>query len=620
MEYVSYKDDFYKKINSKWINSTILPSGESRWSTFNILQEDNLNKIKNILDDLKSEPNNKINILNNQYFLKDRKCNLNNFLLKINEINDKKLLSKFIIDNFVLNNFDLPINFIVYPSFNNSNINILHLETGGLGLPDKDYYFKTDKLKIRNEYKNFMKILLQYFSLDYNIDEIFSIEDYLAEFEYSNIDKRNPNLMNNELSFEIVNSLYPELNLQYYFDKINKDPNIINLINPIFLKNYVKLWNNLSIDRLKKYFIYLYILNIGKYISIDIENIFFNFYKTVLLGITVMKPLWKRSILNIENNLGMLLSKLFIKKHFSDKCKDKSYELISYLKDEFKNILQNNTWMNKTTKIKALKKLDYMIFQIGYPKVWREYDNLEVTNDNTYLENILNCKRFNYKFDTEQLYKNKDLNIWHMNPHEVNAYYSPQENKMVFPAGILQEPFFYVDDIAKTFGGIGTVIGHEMTHGFDDEGRKFDFKGNLNNWWSYEDSEKFNKIVKSMEELFSNQILLNKRINGKLTLGENLADLGGVTISLNGLKNYIKKNELKDIKLQDFFENYCNIWKCIQTNESLLLRLDTDPHSPPNLRVNLILPQIKDFVELYNITEDDKMYIEEKYITKLWLK
>ena len=623
------EDDFYGHSNNKWLQSTQIPKGYERWGTFNILAESNYLKLKELLETNKISnnlENSKLNILNEQ-FINDHenddlpKHYISNFLNKINLINNKNDLSKFIIDNFILYQLDCPIICSVYPSFTNSEYNILHIDSGGLGLPDKEYYFNDDKKEIRKEYLLFIIELNNKFNLDLDIDSIYHIEKYLAEYEHSNIEKRNPNLMNNEVSFEVINTLYPELNLQYYFEKIKKDPNNINIINTNFLKKYIELWNVSSIEILKNYYIYLYIKNIGKYINLNIEKTLFNFYGKVLTGVDTMKPLWRRSINNLENNIGLPLSKLFIEKYFSVDCKKKCDELVSYIKKHFNAILLNNDWMSKDTKQKAIQKLNHMNFQIGYPNKWRDYSLVDIKNNNNYLTNILNCKKFNYQFDIDLLYKPIDKDLWHMNPHEVNAYYSPQENKMVFPAGILQEPFFNINDMPKSFGGIGCVIGHEITHGFDDEGRKFDHNGNLNNWWTQNDVNNFNSKIKLMEELFNNNKILDKNINGKLKLGENLADLGGLIISLRGLNEWLTNNNINDKNKykKEFFENYANIWKCLETDESMLLRLDTDPHSPPKLRVNLILPNLTEFNELYNIKPTDKLYIKPNMRTKLWI-
>lgn len=624
------RDDFYTYCNYEWLQNTTIPEGHSKWGTFNILAENNYNKIKILLQENKLSnniDNIKLNILNEQFLNNHEKTNIfpnyeiSGFLNKIKLINNKPDLYKFIIDNFIMNQLDSPIGFSVYPSFNNSKLNILHIDSGGLGLPDKEYYFSSDKKEIREKYIQFMIKLNNNLNLNLDIDSIYHIEKYLAEYEYSNIDKRNPNLMNNELSFQVINTMYPEINLSYFFNKINVKPNNINIINTNFLKKFIELWNISSIDILKNYYIFLYIRNIGKYVNANIEKIMFDFYGKVLTGVDTMKPLWRRSIINIENNMGTPLSKLFVNKHFPINYKQKCNELVSYIKKHFAEILKNNNWMGDTTKQKAIKKLENMNFQIGYPDKWKDYTNINISNSNNYLINILNCKNYDYKFDIDLLYKPIDNNVWHMNPHEVNAYYSPQENKMVFPAGILQDPFFDINDMPKSFGGIGCVIGHEITHGFDDEGRKFDHNGNLNNWWTHSDLNNFNSKIKVLEELFNSHKVLGKYINGKLKLGENLADLGGLTISLRGLNEWLDMNKVTDKNkyFRTFFENYANVWKCLETEKSILLRLETDPHSQPILRVNLILPNLDKFNEIYNINPDNKLYIPPNMRTNLWV-
>lgn len=618
------KQDFWSYVNKDWLNTAVISDGESRSNTFTEVSKNNYNNLKKIVNK-KIDINNfntsnykKIDILYNQYINNSN----NNFIFKIikdiQSIKTKNELNNYILNNFVLYDINIPINYEISPSFINPNKNILHLSPGGLGLPDKQYYFSNTKEKVRDEYIIFIKNLLNYFNLDFN--NIFGIEKILAEYSYTNEQKRNPDLMNNEFSFELIKELYPDLDIEKFFNLTKVRPSSINIINPSFLKNYLKIWNYTPLQTLKEYYIYLYLLNVCKYINKQCEDIFFNFYSKELNGIQIKKPEWKRSIINIENNAGMLLSKLFVENFFTEDQKNSCYNLIKYLKQEFDIILSKNKWMSPETKKLARNKLDKMNFQIGYPNKWINYDKLNLDKNKSYLENILECKRFNFNLDLDDLYKEVDPDKWHIEPHVVNAYYSPQENKMVFPAGILQKPFFDKNDIVASFGGIGSVIGHEATHGFDDQGRKFNEKGELYNWWNDTDSINFSNNIKPLIELFNNTTINNKAVNGKLTLGENLADLGGVQISLNGLKSWMADNNVKDVDkhLKHFFESYAKLWKNKQTDETTLLRLSVDPHAPPKHRVNNILPHFNDFIRIYDINPNDPMYIGDNYKVSVW--
>jgi len=623
------KENFYEFINMEWLKNTIIPSDESRWSTFNILSDQNYDKLKDLLESHNSHPEApKAKILYQQYINNNSIKDLENILNTINNATTKDELLKLV---YHLNEFslDIPISTEVYNSLNDSSKNILHVSTGGLGLPDKEYYFSNaeDKVKARSGYKNF---LVRYINtvnslltnnVGINMNYIYKIEENLAEFEYSNVEKRDPNLMNNEMNFEAVQKLYPQLGLNLFFgNKI--EPQVVNISNPKFLKNYLKFYNESNLELLKQYYKWIVVVNLGKYSHPDLEKEIFDFYGTTLQGVKQMKPLWKRAIMKVENNVGMVLSKMFVNKYFTQESYDTCNLMVQSLKSHFRTMIQTNNWMEDSTKLKAINKLDSMELKIGYPKVWREYGDLEILETNSYLRNILNCKKFEYDYSLTQLYKPIDPNIWFMNPHDVNAYYSPSNNEIVFPAGILQPPFFDKDNMTMSYGGIGCVIGHEMTHGFDDEGRKFDSKGNLVNWWTKSDEQRFNDRTINLIEQFNNSKILGRNVNGKLTLGENLADLGGVTISLSAFKEYLDQRNLtedeRNKELFNFFKYYCNIWKCKYTNESMLVRLSTDPHSPPEFRVNNILLNVPEFYEIIQITSTDKKYLREEDRTKVW--
>ena len=275
--------------------------------------------------------------------------------------------------------------------------------------------------------------------------------------------------------------------------------------------------------------------------------------------------------------------------------------------------------MAEATKLRALEKLEKMNFKIVSPNEgeWRNYNNLIISNNLSLIQNVMNMKEFEESYEFSYLNKPVDKTRWFMNPHDVNAYYSPNYNEIVFPAGILQGDFFG-ENMVKNFGGIGVVIGHEITHGFDDEGRKFDCDGNLNNWFTDSDIKSFESKSIKLEKQFDNLSIEGMRLNGKLTLGENIVDLGGVVISYNAMEEYMKDKDLTDEDRKTFFTSFAKIWKSKATSESIKLRVSTDPHSPPIYRVNQILGNFKPFIDLYNISEKDNMYIDENERAEIW--
>jgi putative endopeptidase len=307
-----------------------------------------------------------------------------------------------------------------------------------------------------------------------------------------------------------------------------------------------------------------------------------------------MKPKWEQQIDIVNYYLGEQVGKLYVEKYFPVESKNKCLEMVNIMKKELYNYLKNKSWFEEETKIKALEKLNKMNIKIGFPdKYEKDYTKLKISRKNCLLKNILLIKRFNLLYEYDKLYK-PNQKLWLMNPQIVNAYYSPNNNEIVFPAAILQEPFFSLEqDMAKNFGGIGCVIGHEITHAFDDEGSKFDADGNLKNWWTEKDKIEYKKITDKLKEQSEQFKLDEGKINGELTLGENIADLGGVNISLNALEHYYK-NPSKEI-YENFFTNYATVWRFKSTQNSMRKKLLTDPHSPPIFRVNGILKNIDKF-------------------------
>ena len=345
------------------------------------------------------------------------------------------------------------------------------------------------------------------------------------------------------------------------------------------------------------------------------------------------KQRWKRVLSTIESILGEVLSKAYIQKYFKETEKKSCKNMIEEICKTYRERIINLDWMSEITKQKALEKLDKITIKIGYPDKWTDFTNLNLSSNMSYFENILEANKWILAHNLEKLYKPVDKLEWHMNAHEINAYYSPTNNEIVFPAGILQEPFYSINQsLAENLGGIGAVIGHEMTHGFDDNGRLYDSDGNLNEWWSKEDGDgdtdidKFNKRSKKLEELFNSYEYFGIKVNGKLTLGENIADLGGLTFSLKTLERIVSNNNnnnnnnLEDIKTETkkLFEQWAKIWRGNITDDTLKNQLLTDPHSPTDLRVNAILRNLDEFYEIYNITENDKMYLEPNMRSKIW--
>ena len=631
------EDDFYTHINAEWLENNKIPSEYTKWSNFHILNKVNEERLKEILNcDPTNDEENKLNIL--------WKKGLNT-----EELNSHKYESIFKIINE-----DLPFNQLLvsllkynlcflfdieaYTDFKDSNRNILYFDRLSLSLPDRDYYLIDKMADKRVLFKQFLDKFLQHYKINSanNIaEEIYSFEESIAKVLLSKTEKRDPNKIYNLYAFNTLKEQFKNIDWDYLFDSFNfpKNDKII-ITEPKyfeFLNNYLENTDNHRI--IKNYFKY----RLAKYSTNFCDDISyqltFDFFGNQLMGQKEPKQRWKRVLSTIESILGEVLSKAYIQKYFKEDEKKSCKNMIEEICKTYRERIINLDWMSEITKQKALEKLDKITIKIGYPDKWTDFTHLNLSSNMSYFENILEANKWILAHNLEKLYKPVDKLEWHMNAHEINAYYSPTNNEIVFPAGILQEPFYSINQsLAENLGGIGAVIGHEMTHGFDDNGRLYDSDGNLNEWWSKENSvgegenckndiDKFNERSKKLEELFNSYEYFGIKVNGKLTLGENIADLGGLTFSLKTLERIVSNNNnLADIKTETkkLFEQWAKIWRCNITDDTLKNQLLTDPHSPTDLRVNAILRNLDEFYEIYNITENDKMYLDKQLRSKIW--
>ena len=617
-------NDFYTYINKNWLKNNPIPNDKSIWSQFDIVKEKNYLKLRTILEN-KIEPTNKLSILYKQSL-----NNYNNliickkFLDDIEKINNIELLFEKFIDYIFIFDINCPINFYVFSDFNNSNNNILHIKTGGLGLPSKEYYFEESQDSIRKEYINFIESYSKLFDLNLDYNKIFLFEKMLAEKSYNSQEERDINLINNTRNFNELIHDYPKLRnvFERFFTKINKnilydDP--INIHNPKFLKKINELYVDELLDIWKDYFKFKYILSVNYFTNDNVYLTYNDFYKKKIFGNLENEPKWKDSINVINNLLGQELGKYYTRFYFDENDMHNMKIISLYIIKVINISLTNNSWLSQTTKNKALLKVSKINIKIGKPndKGLDNFDNLIINKD--FFNNIIECIKYNKLLNYNNLYSNINKYRWYMNPQTTNAYYSSNLNEIVFPAGILQEPFYYKDDIVKSFGGIGFIIGHEIVHAFDHKGRLFDENGNIKNWWSENDINIYNKLNEKLINEFNSYKFFNKSVNGKLTLGENIADLGGVKFALLGLALYLKKQKIKSSysHFRNFFINYATILACNIREEKLKYLLLTDSHSPNILRVNAIIKNFEVFTHVFDI-KNGKMYLSKEKHIIIW--
>ena len=630
--------DFYSYVNKDWLEKTRIPDEHSHWGTFSILEKNN----KNMIRDLLEKSNNIASILYKQFLIKNNKEDLfiiQRIFYNIDIQNTKLNLFNYMLLLHITFNIHFCLSIDVSSDLDDANFNILHIKSDGLGLPDRDYYFLENKKDIRNKYRIFIDTYSKLFNENLDVNNIYNIEKLLASNTYTQVENRQPELLNNPIFFDdfikkynnlfFIKSIFNKFNIEQPLTKSKVlqskpkvlieqhsniacstikevpytsliEPNKINILNPKFMNYLNTLIDTISLDKWKEYFKFKVMCSLNKYLTFEIEKCYFDFYGKIINGIKTMKNNKDRSIEITENLLGDVIGKMYVEKYFNPDSKHVVEEMVNNIKNELRIILRNNDWMEESTKEKALVKLDKMNMKIGFPDVPvpDKYSNININSNNPYLKNILLIKKANSLYEASFLYKPLDKSRWFMSPHQVNAYYSPSYNEIVFPAGILQPPMFSLcQDIGSNFGGIGTIIGHEITHGFDDQGCKFDGDGNLKNWWSDNDKIKYNKKTQIIKEQYTKYHIEGQNVNGELTLGENIADIGGVKLSLNALKRF----RLGKYYMKDFFINYANIWKIKYQKEKILEKLITDPHSPNIFRVNGVVYNINDFYNTFNI-------------------
>ncbi len=639
---VSPTVDFFEYANGTWLKNTKIPAAYSGWGSFYILGDENLNKLKNILSSVEKESNVKKGssqqLVGDFYYTgmdtvqidKQGFTPIKKELESVNAINNLKDFYKEL--SKIQLGFSNPLfGFGSGADAKNSKMNIGQLYQSGLGMPDRDYYLKDDQSTktIRENYsqlitKSFMLIGYDSTKAMKTAEEILALETQLAKASMSRVEERDPHNVYHKMTVKELTELSSDFNWNEYFTLIGvPKPGEINVAQPDFFKEVSNVVKTTPIETLKEYLKWNIIRSAEPYMSSPFVEANFNFYGKILNGTKEMQPRWKRVLGTIDGQIGMELGKLFVEKYFPPYAKKRALDLVHNLMAALKARIEKLEWMSPETKTAALKKLSEFTIKIGYPDKWKSYKGL-VINKDSYFENVLSASIFNSKKDIAKIGKPVDKTEWGMTPQTVNAYYNPQNNEIVFPAGILQPPFFdpKADD-AINYGGIGAVIGHEMTHGFDDQGRQFDGAGNMKDWWTKTDEENFDKRAQKIIDQFDSYVAVDTlHINGKLTEGENIADLGGINISFDAFKKTAEYKSGKEINgftpAQRFFLSFANIWKIKNRPERLRLRVKVDPHSPEHYRVDGPLSNTPAFWKAFNVKPGDPMRNSEDKLVKIW--
>ena len=631
--------DFFQFANGTWIKNNPVPDSESRWGSFNELDQRNKKKLTIILDEAsssESQGGTDMQLIGDYYEA------MRNMDLR-NEISQKKIyflkeeLEKLddiaYLPQMVLSMKEKGIsafsNLYVGQDLKNVDVNTLYLSQGGLGLPNRDYYFDDSKANIRDSYMKYMTVAFELFdfnNLAERCNDVMKFETEMAKSMMKPAELRIPENTYNPMDINDVDHIANFIDLKSIADKFAGDKLIEKIIvgQTDNLKVISELVINTDLEIIKNYIAWKYINHYASYMDKGLVQINFDFYGTALSGIKEMKPMNERAIEEMTNGaVKTALAKEFVARHFSQEAKTKVNTMVNNLLTVYKGRINNLDWMTDDTKKEALKKLGAIGRKLGYPDNWKSLDGLKITK-NDYLGNIDACNNFSFLENMSKLGKPVDKTEWGMPAHMVNAYYHPLLNEIAFPAGIMQAPFFDVNaEDAINYGAIGMVIGHEFTHGFDDMGSKFAADGSFTNWWSVEDRENFEERTERLGQTFSNFCPIEGHcINPELTMGENIADLGGITMAYHAyaMTDEFKKDEERDgfTPAQRFFIAYAQLWKINYTDAELKKRIATDSHSPGKYRVNGPLMNCPEFFNAFDVQEVDPMRKNEQEISKIW--
>ncbi|HHW81272.1 MAG TPA: M13 family metallopeptidase [Bacteroidales bacterium] len=634
-------DDFYMYATGGWQKANPIPDENSRYGTFDKLRENNQEQLQGLIEELGAKDHKlgtnaqKVGTLYSMG-IDEGKLNAEGYepikpiLAEIDEATSKKDIVRLMaqINRFAASPF---FGFRVGPDTKNSTMNIAHIFQSGIGMGGREYYTEQDdkSKELRQEYVNMMQVQFQ--NIGYPeakaveaAKAAMKIETELAENHFTKEERRQPEKNYHKIKFIDLEKEVAPFYWAYYFKQVGanslEDLNV-SQIEPV--RAAINIINTESIENLKSYLNWIVIRSAASYLSDDFVDASFEFYGKTMSGSKENRPRWKRSIDAVNGALGEAVGQLYVERYFPEEAKERMLTLVNNLTESLGERISNLEWMTEETKEKAHEKLSTFIVKIGYPDKWKDYSSLEIKDD-SYYANMKRASEFLYNENINELGKPVDKTKWYMSPQTVNAYYSPTSNEICFPAGILQPPFFHMDaDDAVNYGGIGVVIGHEMTHGFDDQGRKFDKDGNLNDWWTVEDAANFDERAKVLVDYFDNIVVIDTvRANGTFTLGENIADHGGLQVALNA---YMKTKELKEgiaidgfTPEQRFFLSYATLWGGNIRDAEILRLTKVDPHSLGKWRVNGALPHINAWYDAFDIKETNALYLPKEKRASIW--
>ncbi len=638
--------DFYEYSNGSWMKNNPIPPENSGWSSWNELREMNNEKLHQILEQAitvsSASKNSELQKLGDLYFTAMDTGTIEKLgmepmkedLAKIDAIQSIQDFQKVFSYMKTFRNGGLFSFFAGQDDKNSQNV-ILQIFQGGLGLPDREYYLKDDdrSKNIRNKYRQYISNLFKLTGYDEmssmnKAQKIMDIETRLANASMSRVEMRDAEATYHLMRYDELISLTPDFSWEILFNElgINDKSKFVNGVivgQPEFFKELNRMMSDVSIEDWKDYLRWNLMRWAADKLSSDFVTESFNFSNKTLRGVEEQRDRWKLSIDFVSGAMGEPLGKYFVEKNFTPETKAKAEAMVKNIKEAFAERIKNNEWMSPGTKEEALKKLGKFDVKLGYTDEWKDYSGLQIDRISFY-ENMKRAAAYNQKLNLDKIARPVNMKEWGMTPQTVNASYNGSKNSITFPAGIMQPPFFDPNaDDAVNYGGIGAVIGHEMTHGFDDQGRKYDGDGNMRDWWTQQDADNYKTRTDKLAKQYSSYVAIDSlHVNGELTLGENIADLGGMLISYYAFKKTLsgKDNMLIEgfTPEQRFFLAYSQLWRENRRPDAIRLQVNTDPHSPGEFRVNGVMPNMKEFMNVFNGKPGDPMVNDAEKIVVIW--
>jgi len=632
-------DDFYRYVNGTWLTETTLPSDKSNFGAFTALGDEAEENLRRIIEDAaateapQGSDMQKVGDFFTSFMDIDRIEALGAEPLQstLSDIVSVQSKDEMLIKMAELNHLSvqMPVGIYISNDAMQSDQYISYLNQWGLGLPDRDWYLTEDDeshRQAREAYGDYIGKVLElagYERAEEAVRSVLGIEFLIAQAHWDRVKNRQRELTYNKMILDDVSGLSPDMDWAGFLETLGVDETSVVVRQPDYIEALNGIWNTTSLAQWKDYTAFKFVDSLAAYLSEDFVQAQFEFEGRTLGGLEEIRPRWKRGVDVVDSALGEVVGRLYVEQHFRDEAKTRMDVLVENLREAFREGINELEWMTDTTKAEAQEKLAKFTTKIGYPDDWKDYSALEVRADDI-VGNVQRSRRVEHNREMDKLGAPIDRGEWFMTPYTVNAYYNPPMNEIVFPAAILQPPFFNVDaDDAVNYGGIGAVIGHEFSHGFDDQGRKSDGDGNLRDWWTEADAAAFSERADRLVAQYNQfEVLPDKFLNGDFTLGENIGDLSGLAVAYKAYRMSLNGEEAPVIDGltgdQRFFMGWAQVWRRLYRDENLEMRITSDPHSHSEARVNGVVRNFDTWYEAFNIQPDDALYLPPEERVKIW--